>query len=344
LSKSATGGKRPTLKDVAAVAKVDPSLVSRVVNDDRRLAIPEETRARVLAAIEEVGYRKNLVAHGLRTGRTGLIGYVVPDLSNPSYWPIINGARERARELGYTILVASQPDEPGSATAYRRLLDEGRVDGLLLASGIIGDEGTAEMFESSGGPVVVVNRRVPGAAAAVIPDDEAASRLAVSHLAELGHRNCAIVTGPPQLETTVRRREAFDEAMKEAGLPPALAVAAPGWTAADGRAVAPAVLDAGVSAVFATAGQVHVGLMTAAAAAGFAIPERLSVIALNDTPLNEFTTPPTTAIRMPLAQLGAAAVDLLLARLRGESEDVPEIVGDPPPELILRDSTTQSFD
>lgn len=334
---------RPTLKDVAAIAKVDPSLVSRVVNDDRRLTIPEETRERVLAAVEKVGYRKNLVAQGLRTGRTGLAGYVVPDLSNPSYWPIIEGARERALVHGYTILVATVPDERGSVAAFRSLLDEGRVDGLLVASAIVGDDSTAALLEG-GGPVVVVNRRVEGAASAVIPDDETASRLAVQHLTELGHRDCAILTGPPELETTVRRRAAFDEAMRSAGLPPPLAISVAGWTAADGQEGAAQLLESErpLTAVYAAAGLLHVGLLKATAEAGVSIPGDLSVIALNDTPLNEFTSPPVTAIRMPLRQLGAVAFDVLLDLLSGRPRERTQIVSDPAPELVVRGSTAYS--
>jgi len=337
--------RRPTLKDVAAIAKVDPSLVSRVVNDDRRLPVSDATRKRVMAAIEQVGYRKNLAAQGLRTGRTGLLGYVVPDLGNPSYWQIIEGAKQRAAREGYTLLITTAPTEQSSATAFRELLDEGRVDGLLVASGILGDDSTAELLAGSG-PVVVVNRRVPGATCAVVPDDEAASRLAASYLSGLGHRRCAILTGPPELETTIRRRKAFNGALKAAGLPRALAVSAPGWTAPDGFAAAEEVFASKrkVTAVYSTAGLVHVGLMTAAAARGIAIPEQLSVIALNDSPLNEFTAPPTTAIRMPLDRVGAAAVDLLLRRMKGETIRSTEVVTEPAPELVERNSTLQTFD
>ena len=336
---SADPTRRPTLKDVAALAKVDASLVSRVLNNDARLVITAETRDRVLKAVKAIGYRKNLVAQGLKTGRTQLLGYIVPDLHNPSYSQIIAGAQRRAAEDDYTVLIANLPGGRTSATAFRRLLDEGRVDGLLVASAIIGDVNTESLL-AGGGPVVVVNRLVPGAACAVVPDDAAAGRVAAKYLVELGHRHCAIVTGPPELETSDRRRAAFESAISEAGLPKVFAIRAPGWDAAAGWTAAQQLFAAKrrITAVYATAGLVHVGLLAAAAERGIAVPDELSVIALNDNELNQFTSPPTTAIKMPLEQLGAVAVDLLLRRVSGEVTPATMVVTEPSPELVIRGS------
>jgi LacI family transcriptional regulator len=333
-------GSRPTLKDVALVAGVDPSLVSRVINGDDRVAIREETRERILEAIRSVGYRKNMVAQGLRMGRTGLLAYIVPDLTTPSYPAIIEGAEKRARKNGYTVLVATQPDAAGSATEFRRLLDEGRVDGLLLASGVIGDANTGALV-AGGGPLVVVNRLVEGASCGVIPDDAAASALAAEHLVELGHRACAIVTGPSELDTTSRRSSGFTSALTAAGISGVQTVTAKAWSPEAGYDAARRLRDLSErpTAIFSAAGLLHVGLLAGLAEAGIDVPGQMSVIALHDPEINRYTSPPMTAVSMPLEEVGAEAVELLLRILDGKPTPATKVVSKPKPKLIRRGST-----
>jgi len=334
-------GSRPTLKDVAEVAGVHPSLVSRVINGDDRIALREETRERILAAVETVGYRKNMMAQALKMGRTGLIAYVVPDLTTPSYPAILDGAKRRAAEAGYTLLVATQPEALRSSVELRRLLDEGRVDGLLVASGVVGDVNTGSIV-SGGGPVVVVNRLVEGAPYAVIPDDEAASAVAARHFAQLGHRHCAIITGPGDLDTTRRRSGGFAAGLKAAGLPKAMVVTAKGWNPEAGWDVTKQILaDRRITGVYCAAGLLHVGLLSALSEAGVGVPEEVSVITLHDSEINRYTQPPTTAVSMPLEEVGVAAVEMLLARLANKKTPATKIVRRPASKVIKRGSTAK---
>lgn len=334
---------RPTLKDVAAMANVDPSLVSRVVNGDERVRMAPETRARILAAIEQVGYRKNFNARGLRTGSTGLIACVVPDLATPSYTLTIAGARERAREAGYGLLIVTAPQGEGDVAEFRRLLDEQRVDGLLVGSGVLGDRETA--IQTRGEPIVVFNRLVQGAEFAVVVDDEHASRVAAWYLARRGHKRCAMLVAPSALETTKRRHRGFAAGLKERGCPPPRVVNAEGWSPMAGREASKLLfsLRPRPSAVYAASGLLHFGLLAAASANGVDVPGDLSVIALNDSELNEFTTPPVTAVRLPLEQQGAAAVDLLLQRIEGKAKPTTKVIRRPAPKVIERQSV-QSID
>jgi LacI family transcriptional regulator len=335
-------GSRPTLKDVAEVAGVHPSLVSRVVNGDDRVALRAETRDRILAAIDSVGYRKNMMAQALKMGSTGLIAYVVPDLTTPTYSVLIDGAKRRASEAGYTLLVATHPAAERSSTDLRRLLDEGRVDGLLVGSGVIGDAASGGML-AGGGPVVVVNRLIDGAPCAVIPDDGAASAVAARHLAELGHRRCAIVTGPSDLDTTRRRSAGFATALKEAGLPKPLVVTAHGVGPEAGSAAAVELTtNPEITGVFSAAGLLHVGLLPALSDAGVRVPADVSVVALHESEINRFTQPPTTTVSMPLELVGATAVDLLLARLANKKTPATKVVRRPAPHLIRRGSTAEA--
>ena len=331
---------RPTLKDVAAIAGVDPSLVSRVVNGDSRVKLRDETRERIIAAIKETGYRKNMVAQGLRVGQTGIIAYIVPDLTTPSYPAIIDGAKRRAAEAGYTVLVATQPEAASSRVDFRRLLDEGRVDGLLLASGVIGDANSSALVAGSG-PFVVVNRLIDGAPCAVIPDDGAAAERAAKHLLQLGHRRCAIVTGPADLDTTRRRSAGFRTALRERGVASASVITAKAWNPEAGWEAARDLLALRrrPTAVFSAAGTLHVGLLSALAEAGVAVPAEMSVIALHDFEINRYTSPPTTAVAMPLEQVGAEALDLLLRILAGKKTPATKVIRRPLPKLVRRAST-----
>lgn len=339
-----TAGNRksqPTLKDVAALANVDTSVVSRVINGDKRLRISDETRERVFEAIRQAGYRKNLVALGLRTGRTGMIACVVPDLTTPSYAPIVDAAQARAHEEGYTLLVVTASPGNDSAGEFRRLLDERRVDGLLVGSGVIGDEGTADLIRGAG-PIVVFNRLVEGAECSVVLDEEAAARRAARYLVRLGHKRCALLAGPPELETTQRRWRSFSDALAEQGCPPPNLFCAEQWTAAAGWQAAQELFAAPerATAVYAASGLLHIGLIVAASERGIGVPDELSVIAHHDSEANRFATPPVTAFQLPLGELGATAAALLLRRIRGETTPAVKVIRRPAPVLIERGSVS----
>lgn len=129
---------RATIRDVARIAKVDPSLVSRIVNKDPKASASPATRKRVLDAVEELGYRANSAARMLKTAQTQMIGLMLPDMANPMYAAIILGVEQRCKELGYGILLGDHA-EGNSEKIFTDLLERGQVDGLLIASGILSD-------------------------------------------------------------------------------------------------------------------------------------------------------------------------------------------------------------
>lgn len=328
-----------TLRDVARAAEVDISVVSRVVNDHPSLRIAEATRERVEAAIRDLGYRPNYQARGLRLARTWTIGFVLPDLMNPFYAPIVEGAEQRASENGYMVVIVRELDRAvrdAGELSFERLVHQERVDGLIVASGRV-DDGVLRGLSAEGRPLVIVNRRVSGIEGYVVVDDEAGAFTATSHLLELGHRRLGHVAGPAGIDNTERRRAGFLRAIAQRDAT-ASVVHGAAWDPDSGYAAAHQLLDqAAVSAIFATNIVVAAGVVGAAQERGLEVPRDLSVIALHDFPVAQFLRPSLSTVVLPLEQLGCVAVDVLLERQRGMPPREVMIAG--APRLVLRDST-----
>lgn len=319
------------------LAGVDPSLVSRVVNDDPKAALLPQTRERILSAVQQLGYQANPSARGLRMARTWTIGLILPNLYNPLYAAIVEGAKTRARELGYGLLIDTH-EEQGEQSTFTSMVIQGRVDGLLTASGVLGDAFMRQVAESHGSPVVLVNRRIRGHAASVTMDDDAGVRLAVSHLVDAGHRSVVGLFGPGNLDTAQRRRTSFIEACREAGIT-GDAVNHDEWDYESGYRAGLAALTASTSytAVFAASFVIGVGVLRAARELSRSVPDDLSVIALHDSPLADFLTPAMTTVSMPTHQMARQAVDLLVARIEGGKGK--HLVVKDRPFLVAREST-----
>lgn len=332
----ATDGVTPraTIADVARLARVDPSVVSRVINSDDRLVIKKETRARVLAAIDELRYHPNAAARSLRTSQSGTFGLLIPDFTNPIYAEIITGAERAATERDALLLVGSAIET--RPERYVEMLASGRVDGLLLATDMMQAE-TIEAMARTNRPLVAVNQRIKGVKRTILADDEGASRIAVRHLYDLGHRRIAHLRGPDSSDTARRRLAGYHKALLACGIAKADAVVLPaGYTPESGVAGVAELLalkqrpTALVIANIAAA----VGAMSALRGAGIRVPEDISVIAIHDIALAAHLAPALTTVSMPLTELGAAGV----AALSGD-ESVGTTVVKKPTELIERRST-----
>jgi LacI family transcriptional regulator len=334
------GQRRVTLTDVARHATVDTSVVSRVINNDPILNIRDETRERVLASIKELGYVPNAVARSLRTARTGTLGLFLPDFVNPVYAEIISGAEAAAAERGYVLVTGSSTANGVTPQTYLDLLGQGRVDGLLLA-GEAPSAGVQDALSAIGLPYLLLNRRVRGSRRFVVLDDALAARLAVQHLVGLGHTRIGHLAGPSGADTARRRRVGYLAAVKAAGLTadPELIVAAD-YTPAGGATAMAALLarKRPPTAVLISNFAAAIGALSAALQAGVNVPAEVSVVTIHDSSLAGYLTPPLTAVRMPLAELGRRAVDILLTRSAGDS--VEEVISGPI-ELIVRGSTAK---
>jgi LacI family transcriptional regulator len=330
--------RQPTLRDVAALAEVDPSVVSRVLSNDPRLTITPATRQRVRDAIKRLDYRPNMQARGLRLRRTWTIGFVLPDMGNPVYVQIVQGAQVRADEAGYALAVGSPLDGQSIDLTFARLLEERRFDGLLVASGLVEDSKMLALT-SGGAPVVIVNRRVRGIESSVILDDAAGAETATTHLLELGHTRIAHIGGPKDVDTSIRRSQGFRAAAEARGITDYVIVDAQGYPVQAGYEAAMRLLGGPgkVTGIFAANVMLALGAIRAARVQGCRVPDDLSVVALHDFPLAEFIEPPLTTVAMPLRELGARAVEMLLARIDGAPGEGTMLTT--PPRLVIRASS-----
>jgi len=317
---------------------VDPSVVSRVVTSDPALNITDLTRERILAALAELDYRPNLFARGLRMARTWTIGFLLPDLTNPAYGPLVEGARATAEAAGYVIVLGSAQDGTAAESSFARLLSRGRVDGLIIASATVHDDFFRDL---AGGPspIVVVNRQVEGIDSCVVLEDAWGARLATEHLIGLRHRSIAHIAGPPDIDTTMRRLEGFRSVVAQHPDVEAVVVHASAWDAAAGYRATEQLLTSApaTTAIYAVNVMIAIGVMRALHGCGRRIPDDVSVIGFHDYPLAEYLQPPLTTVSMPFREAGSVAVELLLDRLSGGLPAGRVI--ETPPHLVLRQST-----
>jgi DNA-binding LacI/PurR family transcriptional regulator len=329
--------RRVRLQDVAERAGVSKSIASRVVNRDPSVSVRAETRRRVLAVARDLSYRPDPVARALAGSVTGALALLVPSFDNQAYTSIIRGAYRRARERGFILLSAEDFDDQQADEAFTDLVEAGRIDGLLIASALPTGRLLAAL-RRHWVPHVFVNRSIPGEISNIVLDVAAASHVALNHLADLGHTRIGHIAGPAKVEAARRREDAFIAAAGERGLPP-VAVQRSAFSEEAGLAAASRLLSRqpGVTAMYASSFVQAVGALHAARGLGLRVPEDLSLIAYEDAPLAGYLTPPLTTIAMPMAELGARAVDTLIGQVAGEPPH-PEMI-DSPPTLMLRDST-----
>src|SRR5450631_4648993 len=231
---------RPTIKDVAERCGVHPSTVSRALSGAMSHLVAPDVAKDIRAAAAALGYQPNVTAVGLRTGRSGLIGVLAPDIADPGFPPVLSGITETLGAAGYsTIVVDVGPDRSRQQQLVDRLIARG-VDGLVLATVALNDPVVGHCIAASI-PVVLVNRTDAGRRLpAVVTDDGAGMRLAVEHLVELGHRRIGHIAGPQHVSTGALRRAGFKASVIRSGLPlQGIAVeTAPAYTREAGRLAA----------------------------------------------------------------------------------------------------------
>jgi LacI family transcriptional regulator len=332
---------RVTLKDVARAAGVHPGTASRALNVETRPLVNAATADRVLAAAERLGYRPNPIARGLKTSRSYTVGVLIPDLTNPLFPPIVRGIQDRLEEAAYTPLIANTDNDADRELADFEAMRSRQVDGFITATARL-DRDELDNLTGLTLPVVLVNRGLEqGPVPSVVGDDRAGIRLAVRHLAELGHRRIAHLAGPQDISTGRLRQQGFVDGMRACGLEPdpELILVGDALVESEGVRLCSMLLDAdrAATAIVAANDMMALGCYDVLAERGLRCPADISVIGHNDMPFASHFQPPLSTIRIPHYELGARAAELLLERLL--DPDGPAVHEQLAPELIVRDST-----
>jgi LacI family transcriptional regulator, galactose operon repressor len=315
------------LADVAREAGVHPSTVSRVLS--RPELIGEPTREVVQQAIDRLGYVPNRAARQLAGGRTGTIGVLVPDITNPYFARIVRSVQRCCGSSGRTMLLADTDRRHDVEQSNARALAPS-VDGFIVCTPITA---TARWSAIAGAkPLVFVNRRAAGVASVVV-DQAAIVRLAVDHLRELGHTSIVAVRGPADYWSARQR----DRVIRSLDGVTAVGSLHPDFDA--GVRLAAELLDAGVTGVAAFNDQQALGIVAGVRAAGGSVPADLSVVGSDDIDAAAMSSPTLTTVAAPMQQLGETAFATLDRLLAGRSEPASTTL---PVTLSIRESTARA--
>lgn len=329
-----------TIDDIARVADVHRSTVSRALDPEKAYLVNARTRRRIRDVASSMGYRSDLVAASLRRRRTKTLGVVVADLANPFYVPFVHGASAVFESDGYLPLVVDSRDDSERFMRVMFHLLSRRVDGIITSAARSGDEDVLDEV-SREVPVVLGVRslealRLP----TVAHDDEMGARAVVDHFVELGHRVVTQLRGPDRVASFAGRRRAFQRYAHERGLAVIdIDAGAEHPTVDEGYRLASRLVEMFdvPSAIFAHNDLMALGAIERLRESGLDCPHDVSVVGYNDGPIARFSAPALTTVRMHAGDIGRQAAQLMLEALRGESPSTE--ITRVPPELVVREST-----
>lgn len=332
-----------TLKNVAETAGVDVSTASRALSSDRSQLVNQVTRRRVVEAAEMLGYRANLQASSLRRGRTGTVGVIVTDLSNPFIGPVLRGIANAlgSRDL-LPIMTETRDSSDELAQICHKLLAQ-RVDGLITTAGRYQDRPLLKRVAGEVPTVLAVRQLPDSGIPAITHDDVAGGRLAAEHLMSLGHTHLAQLMGPRDIWSFEGRAAGFREAANAAGTtctdiesPLRLPTQEAGVVLAQELLRRDGPPPTGI---FAHNDTIAIGAISALRKGGLECPDDVSVVGYNDVPLTDQIRPPLTTIRLPGYQLGRLAAELIVNRINGDDGEPTAVVL--APEFVARASTSR---
>lgn len=318
-----------SLADVARVAGVAKSTVSRAFIHPTLVAGP--TRERIRRIAEEMGFQPNRMARALSTGRTDLLGLVVPTLSNPFFGPLVAATQQAAEENDRQImLMISELSEEREVRLIQRLSRE--VDGLIVATSLCSDAFLRKVAAQI--PLVLIDRKI-GRLASVLIDTPTGVAAIADHLIGMGHRRLCYVSGPPGSWADTPRVAALRARAEQSGVE--IVVVGPIPPTVDaGIEISETVAAADVTAVIGYNSATVLGLLHGLGIRGISIPQDISVASADDFIMLQSTKPAVTVLRLPLQEAGFEAVRMLERLLRGERAGRPVVIG---PEMVIREST-----
>jgi DNA-binding LacI/PurR family transcriptional regulator len=326
------------MADVAKAAGVSHQTVSRVLNEHPN--VRDETRTRVLEAIDRLGYRRNMVARALVTRHSRTLGVVSFDTTLYGPASMVYGIEQAARSAGYFVSIVSLRtiDRAGVAEAIDYLTEQS-VDGIVV---VAPQRSAASALEDlpGGVPVVAVEGGHDGGVSVVCVDQVEGARLATSHLLELGHETVWHVGGPADWLEAEGRVEGWRRTLTAAGREVPKVLGGGDWSPRSGYAAGKrlAAMSGEVTAVFVANDQMALGVLRALAEAGVRVPEQISIVGFDDIPESEFFSPPLTTVRQDFGAVGRHSIDVLLRQIAapGVMRHERLIV---PPHIVIRGSS-----
>jgi LacI family transcriptional regulator len=319
----------PTIYDVARIAGVNASTVSRALNNPGRISARTERLIR--QAAESIHYQVNPMARAVKTGRTSTFALMLSDITNPVYFDLVRGAERVASAGGYTLVLAeSQESAELEYAAIQRL--QSSVDGMILVASRLSDEQILAFARTK--RIVVINRRIDGIADEV-PDATPGMTEALDHLGSFGHRSIGYVSGPTASWMNDLRWSTLLMLATERHMS-IVEIAASAPTLDGGADALHRVLASGVTAVLAYNDLMAMGLMRACRAAAVSVPGRLSIVGFDDIFGADLMTPPLTTIKTPLGRTGERAMRRLISEPDSQHSHDPDALRTI---LIIRNST-----
>ncbi len=327
----------PTIRDVAELAGVHPSTVSRVINDDSRIS--EKTKNKVLLIIKKLGYTPNAIARGLKTKRTYTLGMLIPDITNPFFAEIARGVEDAANKNNFNVILCNTDDKLKKERIYLEILKGKRVDGLILGTAHIRDKSILEL-EKKKFPYILVSRNIEGLDKnCIIVDDVVGGIMVTEYLIKLGHRRIAHITGPLKTRSALNRLKGYKLTLKKYEIEYRDELVGEGdFRIKGGYQVMKRLLKIAEppTAIFAANDLLALGAIQAIQKKKYHIPEDFCIIGFDDIRLASFVYPPLTTIRQPMLEMGALAVKMLLKIIEeGEFNQKKEVLE---PKLIIRES------
>lgn len=330
---------RPTISDVARLARVSISTVSRVVNDTA--PVSEDVEQRVRSAIAMLGYTPHAAARNLAVRKTNTIGLLLPEMSSSFYTPLLRGIEVVVRRTNYDLLVYASAHLNGDGDwRQRHPIGEHNADGMLVFTTTLDDGALLQQYER-GFPMVLLHRTPPRGVfvPSVMFDNRAGVTAIVEHLVEVhGRRRIAFMRGPAGNQDSDLREAALRDALASLGIPfdPALIVRG-GFNEANGeQAVHDLVASAArFDALFTGDDEAAAGALVGLRKAGLRVPQDVALVGFDDLPLSRHLNPPLTTVRAPIEQAGRLAASLLLQLLAGEVAEYETVL---PVELVIRQS------
>ena len=312
-------GKAASIYDVARESGVSVFTVSAVVN--KKAHVGKRLRERVETAIRKLNYRPNLIARSLANRRTHTIGMIVPDIGNPFFPMVVRGAEDAAQKHGYNLLLCNSDDKADKEALYLELLISKRVDGIILNKTPTPlTLSQQQMLEESKVPVVLLMRTCPGLKTDIVQTNDRQGAIdAISHLARIGHKRIAFVSGPLDVSNARARRQGYAKALEQWNLEYVPELTFEGdYRIESGLRAGHALLPHRPDAILVTNYLMTIGFMTAADEIGMRCPDDFGLVSFDDYPWLGCFRPRLTTIELPKYELGDTAIRLLLERVQAK--------------------------